>query len=326
MNRRTLLKLIALGALPASAAAQQPAKVWRIGFLYGGLRQSALDTGRYRAFLQGMRELGYVENKNFTLIERYSPNAESALPAAQEVLNAQPDVVLVSGGTSLQALRKLTTTVPVVVAVSTDPLGQGIAENLARPGKNFTGFAAFTADLFPKHVQLIKAALPRMSRLGILTNPQNPDHAALEKSVATAANDYGMRVHLMKVSAFREFEPAFAELKRQKAEALLILGDVFFVQYFRQIAELCIKHRVISSYSSREYPDLGGFLSYGPNFRDHYRGAAKFIDKILKGAKAGDLPFEQPTKLQLVINRSTAKALGMRIPDELVLRADAMID
>ncbi|OLC69967.1 MAG: hypothetical protein AUH79_00525 [Betaproteobacteria bacterium 13_1_40CM_4_64_4] len=327
MKRRTLLELVALGALPMwSASAQQSSKVWRIGFLYGGARQSALDTGRYQAFLQGMRELGYAENKNFVLVERYSQTVDSVLPNARELLSAQPDVILVSGGASLLALRELTTTVPVVAAVSVDPVRQGLAENLSRPGKNFTGFSAVLSDLFPKHVQVIKAALPHISRLGILTNPRNVDHMALEKSVGAAAHDHGMRVHLVKVSAFPEFDPAFAEMERQKAEALLILGDAFFVQYFREIAQLSIKHHVISTYSGREYPELGGFLSYGPNFRDHYRGAAKFIDRILKGTKPGDLPFEQPTKLELVINRSTAKALGMRIPDELVLRADAIID
>ena len=326
MNRRALLKLIALGALPASAGAQQPGKVWRIGFLYGGSRQSALDTGRYPAFLQGMRELGYVENKNFTLIERYSPNAESALTVAKELLNAQPDVILVSGGTSLQALYKLTTTVPVVVAVSTDPLRQGIAESLARPGKNFTGLSAVLTDLFPKHVEIIKAAAPRTSRLAILMNPQNGSHAGLAKLVEAAAQEHKMRAQLVSVSASLDFEAAFAEMQRQRAEALLMLGDSFFVQHFPEIAKLTIKHRMISTYSGREYPEVGGFLSYGPNFRDLYRRTAKFVDKILKGAKAGDLPFEQPTKFELVINRSTAKALGVRIPDELVLRADAIID
>ena len=327
MKRRTLLELVALGALPMwSASAQQSSKVWRIGFLYGGARQSALDTGRYQAFLQGMRELGYAENKNFVLVERYSQTVDSVLPNARELLSAQPDVILVSGGASLLALRELTTTVPVVAAVSVDPVRQGLAESLARPGKNFTGFSAGRNEVFPRHVQLIKAALPNISRLAVLINPRNRDHPALERSLTDAAYDAGMRVYPVKVSAAAELDAAFAQIAEQKAQALLILGDTSFVQHFREIAQRCIQQRIVSTYSGREYPELGGFLSYGPNFRDHYRGAAKFIDRILKGTKPGDLPFEQPTKLELVINRSTAKALGMRIPDELVLRADAIID
>jgi putative ABC transport system substrate-binding protein len=326
MRRRALLKLIALGALPLPAGAQQPGKVRRIGFFYGGSRQSALETGRYAAFLQGMRELGYVENKDYVIVARYSDGPERTPALAMELLDAKVDVIVASGGPPAQALLKSTTTMPIVLAVSVDPVRDGFAQTMAHPGRNFTGLSAVLADIFPKHVELIKAARPRISRLAILVNPRNASHPALAKRVEAAAHEHKMRPQLVQVSSSTDLEPAFADMAGQRAEALLVLGDSFFVQHFRQIAGLAIKHRMISTYSGREYPDLGGYMSYGPSFRDHYRRTARFVDKILKGAKPGDLPFEQPTKFELVINRSTAKALGERIPDELVLRADAVID
>ena len=327
MRRRTLLKLITLGALPVPAAqAQEPGKVWRIGFLYGGSRQSARDTGRQPAFLQGMLALGYTEGKDFILIERDSVDSSQVLPFARDLLSAQLDVIVVSGGISLQALQKLGVKLPVVVAASSDPVRQGLAESLARPGKNFTGFSAGRNEVFPRHVQLIKAALPNISRLAVLINPRNRDHPALERSLTDAAYDAGMRVYPVKVSAAAELDAAFAEIAQHKAQALLILGDTFFVQHFREIAQRCIQQRIVSTYSGREYPELGGFLSYGPNFREHYRGAAKLVDKILKGANPGELPFEQPSPLELVINRRTAEAIGVPISDQLAPRADKIIE
>jgi putative ABC transport system substrate-binding protein len=271
-----------------------------------------------------MRELGYVENKNFVVVARYMQGAEGAPALFKELLDARVDVIVASGVQSV--LLQSPTTVPIVLAVVVDPVGQGVAESLARPGKNFTGLSAVLTDLFPKHVELIRTARPGVSRLAILARPDNPSHAGLAKRVEAAAQENKMRAQLVRVSAQADFEPAFAEMQRERADALLILGDGFFVEHFREIGRRAIEQHMISTYSSREYPELGGFLSYGPNFRDHYRGTAKFVDKILKGAKPGDLPFEQPTKFELVINRSTAKALGVRIPDELVLRADAIID
>ncbi|TMH70586.1 MAG: hypothetical protein E6H57_06915 [Betaproteobacteria bacterium] len=327
MRRRTLLKLITLGALPVPAAqAREPGKVWRVGFLYGGSRQSARETGRQPAFLQGMRALGYSETRDFVLVERYSADSTQVLALAKELLSARPDVIVVSGGISLQALQKLGVSVPVVIAVAADPVRQAVAENLARPGKNFTGFTAVLGDVFPKHVQLIKAALPQISRLAVLSNPRNRDHSARERSVTDAAYDAGMRVYPVKVSAAAELDAAFAEIAQHKAQALLILGDTFFVQHFREIAQRCIQQRIVSTYSGREYPELGGFLSYGPNFREHYRSAAKLVDKILKGANPGELPFEQPSPFELVINRRTADAIGVPISDQLALHADKIIE
>jgi putative ABC transport system substrate-binding protein len=327
MRRRLLLQLIALGAFPAlPARAQQAASPRRIGFFYGGSRWSSRDTGRYQAFLQGMREAGYTEGQDFTVIERYSEDSALALERAKELLSEKPDVVVVSGGISLQALQKLGVKIPVVVAVSADPVRQGIADTPARPGRNFTGFSAALQEVFPRHVPLIKSAVPGITRLAVLSNPRNREHAAIERTVADAAYENGMRVQVMRVGAAVELDAAFAEVEQHKSEALLILGESFYVQHFREIAALCIRCQMISSYSGREYPEAGGFMSYGPNFREHYRGSARLVDKILKGARPAELPFEQLTKAELVLNSRTAKALGLEIPEQLLLRADAVID
>ena len=326
MRRRSLLKLMAVGVLPLSARAQQVDKVWRVGFLYGGSRQSARDTGRYQAFLQGMRALGYAENKNFVLVERYLVDSAQSMPLAEELLNAKPDVIVTSGGQSLQALQKLGAKLPIVVVISADPVQQGIADSLTRPGRNYTGFHSNLHDLFPRHVKLVKAALPQSSRLAVLSNPRNREHPALERAVLDEAYANSMRVQVVRISGAAELDAAFAEMAQQKAEALLILGDTFFVQHFREIAQRCIQQRMVSTFSGREYPELGGFLSYGPNFREHYRATPKVVDRILKGTKPGELPFTQLTLFELVINARTAKEIGVPISEQLAQRADAIIE
>ena len=326
MRRRSLLKLMAIGVFPLSARAQQADKVWRVGFLYGGSRQSARDTGRYQAFMQGMQALGYLENKNFTLVERYLVDSPQSMPLAEELLGAKPDVIVTSGGLSMQALQKLGTKVPIVVVISADPVQQGIADSLTRPGRNFTGFHSNLHDLFPRHVKLVKEALPQSSRLAVLSNPRNREHPALERAVLDEAYANGMRVQVVRVGGAAELDAAFAEMAQQKAEALLILGDTFFVQHFREIAQRCIQQHMVSTFSGREYPELGGFLSFGPNFREHYRGSARIVDRILKGAKPGELPFTQLTLFELVINGRTAKAIGVPISEQLAQRADAILE
>jgi len=327
MRRRALLQLVVLGALPAvMARAQEPARPWRIGFFYGGSRQSARDTGRQPAFLQGLLLLGYSATTDFVLLERYAVDSAQVLPLAQALLNDRPDIIVVSGGVSLQALQKLGVILPVVVAVATDPVRQGLAESPMRPAKNFTGFTSVPSDIYPKHLQLLKVALPEISRLAVLSNPRNRDHPALERTVVEVAYNIGVRAQPVRVSGATELDAAFADIAQQKPQALLILGDSFFVQHFREIARRCLAQRMPSSYAGREYPELGGWLSYGPNFREYYRGAARLVDKILKGTKPGDLPFEQPALLEIVINRRTADAIGVPISEQLALRADKIIE
>jgi putative ABC transport system substrate-binding protein len=329
-TRRELL--LALGAVPLGAAvpalAQQPGKVWRIGFLYGASRESALETGRYGAFLQGMRELGYIEGKHFVVEARFAPYSEvERLPAlAAELVRANVDVILSTGGASAQALKRATTTIPVVIAVTENPVREGLAASLAHPGGNFTGLAAFLDDVFPKHVQMLELAVPKLSRIAALANSRNPSHSPVLKAVESAARSRGIEVVRVGGDTIEDIEQGIGAIARQRAQALMVLGDAFFVQYFKQIAGFAIRNRLASIYSGREYPEAGGLMSYGPNFPENYRRAATYVDKILKGAKPGDLPIEQPTKFELVVNRKTANALGIKLSEELLFRADKVIE
>jgi putative ABC transport system substrate-binding protein len=328
--RRKFIGLAAVGGIAAAlqSFAQQKGKVWRIGFFYNGSRQSALDTGRYPAFLQGMRELGYVEGKHYVLEERFVAGSEAErLPtAAAELVRASVDVIVSTGGPAARALKQATSTIPIVIMVTTNPIREGLATSLARPGGNFTGLAAFLDDVFPKHVEMLKLALPKLSRIAALANSRNPNHPPLLKAVESAARYNGIEIMRVSGDTLEEIERAIDAIGRQRVPALIILGDAFFVQYFRQIAGFSIRNHLASIYSSREYPEAGGLMSYGPNFADNYRRAATYVDKIFKGAKPGDLPIEQPTKFELVVNRKTANAIRIKLSEELLFRTDRVIE
>ena len=329
-TRRKLISSLGIGALalPLASIAEQPGKVWRIGLLYNGTRESAVTTGRYPAFLDGMRKLGYVEGKNFVVEERFIPNDEAdRLPSlAAELVKANVDVIVSSGTNINQTLKQATSTIPVVFALTANPVREGLAASLAHPGGNFTGLVAFLDDVFPKHVEMLKLALPKLGRIAVLANSRNPAHPFLFKGVEVVALHNAIQVLRVEGDTLEAIERAVANAARQRAQALIILGDTFFVQYFRQIAGFSLKNKLASIYSGREYPQAGGLMSYGPNFSDNYRRAATYVDKILKGAKPGDLPIEQPTKFELVVNRKTANALGIAISQEFLLRTDEVIE
>jgi putative ABC transport system substrate-binding protein len=329
-TRRQIISTLSTAALnwPLTPLAQQPGKVWRIGFLYNGTRESAMSTGRYPAFLDGMRKLGYVEGKNYVLEERFVSNDEAGLltTLAAELVNAKVDIIMSSGGATNQALKPATSSIPIVFAVTANPVREGLATSLAHPGRNFTGLAAFLDDLFPKHVEMLKLAMPKLGRIAVLANSRNPGHPSLIKGVEAVARHNAIQVVRVEGDSLEGIERAVASAARQRAQAFIILGDSFFVQYFRQIAGYALKNKLASIYSGREYPQEGGLMSYGPNFSDNYRRAATYVDKILKGAKPGDLPIEQPTQFYLTINRKTANALGIAISQEFLLRTDEVIE
>jgi putative ABC transport system substrate-binding protein len=319
----------ALGVLasPLSSRAQQANKIWRIGFFYYGSRQSAQETGRYEAFLQGMRELGYVEGKNFMVEARYVDGDVAPMAAvAAEFEQLKVDVIVSTATAMHEVLRRTAGAIPVVVVVSPDPVAAGLAKSLARPGGNFTGLANIATELSQKYIELLVAAVPKLSRAGVLWNPVNSSHPPQLKTVRTAAKARGIQVFDAEMRAAGETEHAFSILVRSRVNAVMMLGDGLFVQQARQLAELAVKHRLPTLYASPEGPEFGGLMSYGANIRDNYYRAAAFVDKIIKGAKPGDLPFEQPMTLSLVINRKTAKAIGLAIPQELLLRADKVIE
>jgi putative ABC transport system substrate-binding protein len=304
--RRQLIVALGSGLLaaPLRAFAQQPGKVWRIGFFYNGSRQSAMDTGRYPAFLDGMRQLVYVEGRHFVVEERFAVDREAErLPAlAAELVRSNVDVIVANAGVSAKAAKQASTAVPIVVAILTDPVHEGFAASLAHPGGNVTGLAAFLDDVFPKHVEILKLAVPRLSRIAALANSRNTTHPNLLKGVEAVARHNRIQVQRVDGDTLEGIERAIGAAARQHAQALIVLGDSFFVQYFRQIAGFALRNRLASIYSGREYPDAGGLMSYGPSFSDNFRRAATYVDKILKGAKPGDLPIEQPTKFELVVN------------------------
>jgi putative ABC transport system substrate-binding protein len=327
-RRRTLLIAAGIGALTAAlpSLAQQKGKVWRIGYLDGGSRQLALES-RIPAFLQGMKELGYVEGKHFVLELRFADGNNERLSAlAGELVQLNADVIVTQGVAASHAAQRTTSTIPIVVAVTPDPVRDGLAMSLAKPSGNITGMSSGTAEVIQKHVELLATAVPRITRIAILLHPANPGHPALVLSVQVAAQRTGRQVLPVAAGSPEEIERGFASMTRNGADAVIVLVDSMFRQQRRQIAGLALKHRLPSSYANLEYADAGGLIVYAANVNENFRRAAIFVDKILKGAKPGELPFELPTRFQLVINRKTANALGLTIPQELLLRAERVIE
>jgi putative ABC transport system substrate-binding protein len=245
---------------------------------------------------------------------------------AAELVRLKVDVIVSTATPMHEVLRKIAGAMPVVVTVSPDPVAEGLAKSLARPGGNFTGLANITVELSQKYIELLVAMVPKLSRAGVLWNPLNPSHPPQLTTIRAAAKARGIQVFDAGTRAAGETERAFSSLARSRVNAVILPGDGLFVQQARQIAELAVKQRLPTLYSSPEGPEFGGLMSYGANIRDNYYRAATFVDKILKGAKPGDLPFEQPMTLSLVVNRKTAKAIGLAIPQELLLRADKVIE
>jgi putative ABC transport system substrate-binding protein len=324
--RAALAAALAFGGLaaPLLPSLAQETKAWRIGFFYFGSRQSSLDTGRYNSFLQGMRELGYIEGKNFVIEARFADGERAALPGlAAELIRGKVDVIVATGTPVISALRKATRTIPIVSTVSSGTAGDA---SLGRPEGNITGLSNFAPELSQKQVEFLTACVPKLSRLAVLVNPSNAEHSERLKLVESAAQNVGMRILAVHGGTPDEITRSFGAMARDRAEAVLILGDTFFLQQVRQIADLALKYRLPSVFLNLEHVAGGGLMSYGPNFTDNFRRAASYVDKILKGAKPADLPIEQPTKFELVINLKTAKALGLTIPPSLLLRADHVIE
>jgi putative ABC transport system substrate-binding protein len=320
------LAAVALGA-PLAAFAQQKGKVWRVGFLstrHVDLRDSDYYYGPFR---QGMRELGYVDGKNLVIEWRSAEGKSERLPGlATELVNLKVNVIMTAGTASASAAMKATTSIPIVIAAVPDPVGSGLVKSLARPGGNITGLSNLGSELGLKHLEMLLGMVPRLSRLAVLVNPTNPSHAPFLKHVQTAAPKTGITILSLDARDPQEIENAFAQMARQKAGAAIVAPDSFFIQQLRQIADLAAKHRLPTISGQRAYAEAGGLMSYGTNLADLFRRAATYVDKIFKGAKPADLPVEQPTKFELFINGKTAKTLGLTIPNELILRADRVIE
>jgi putative ABC transport system substrate-binding protein len=328
MERRTFLATLAGGLLaaPLAAEAQPREKVPRVGYLSPGSPSEPFRRRRFEAFRQGLRELGYVEGQNVAIESRWAEGRYDRYPAlADDLVRFKVDVIVAVGGRATQDAQRATRTIPIVMSVVIDPVGSGLVASLARPGGSVTGLTIMASDLVGKQLELLKEVVPKVSRVALLWNPANPGSAPQSREAETAARALGVRLQPLEARGPQEIDSAFAAMTRERAGALLILADAIFLNQRRQIAELAAKRRLPAVYGNGEHAEAGGLMAYSANLLDLERRAATFVDKILKGAKPADLPVEQPRKFELVINLKTAKALGLTIPQSLLLRADEVI-
>ena len=325
MKRRPFI--VALGALAAGRGLAETPKLRRIGFLYNGSRESAVRTGRYDAFLAGMRASGRAAGKDFVLEERFSDGKVELLRRfAPELVEAKVDIIVAVGTPAVNEARHATSTIPIVATqLGADPVRSGIAKSLARPGGNVTGVYVSQVELTPKQLELLAAVVPKMTRVGVLTNPNNEAHPVLLQGVQAAAQKAGLQVTVGKAGTAEGIQAAFPALVRERADGILVLGDTFFVQQSKQIADLARAHRLPLISTTREYAEAGGLISYGEDSRENFRIAAEYVDRILKGAHPGDLPFRRSQRPRLVLNLRTFQALGLAVPHEIAARADEVV-
>jgi putative ABC transport system substrate-binding protein len=319
IDRRTFIGTLAGGLLasPFTALAQQPTKLPRIGVLGNE------DTPPWEGFRQGMRELGYVDSRNVTMAWRWSEGKTERLPAlAIELVQLKVDIIVASGTQAIRAAKQATSTIPIVMTVSAYPDKIGLVESLARPGGNITGLSNLGPELMGKHFELLKEIAPKVSRLAVLWNPASPVERLAFKEMLAAAPGAGVEIQSIEVRTPEDSAEAFATVT---ADALFAFGNPVNFKNRQLIADFALKRRLPSLYQERLFVESGGLVSYAPRFTDLFRRAATYVDKILKGAKPADLPVEQPTKFELVINLKTAKALVLTIPQSVLLRADEVI-
>jgi len=324
-TRRNLLLALGAGAVAAPLAvfSQSQQRVWQIGFLAA----DSPSTRLYDSFRQGMHEQGYVEGKTCIIEARFADGRYDRLPVlAQELLRAKVDVIVAGTTLGVQAAKKATTSVPIVMVAIPDPIGEGFVASLSRPGGNITGLTTIVTEASAKHVELLRGVIPHLSRIAVLINPTNPSDSLILEQVGGAAFSSGVKVTPVEAATSADIETGFAAMVHAHAEAVIVTADSLFDVQRDHIAKLALKNRLPTIYSNRDFTQAGGLMSYGQDLGDQYRRAAVYVDRILKGAKPGDLPIEQPLVLELVINRKTAKALGIALPTELLLRADRVID
>jgi len=322
-----MLTGLCLGALiaPARALAQQRAKVWRVAFLTSIPRADSLDAGVAGAFRQGMRELGYVEGGNVRYEWRFTDGrSEPLAPLAAELVRLKVDVIVSGGTPATRAALDATRAIPIVMVYTGDPVGSGFIASLARPGGNITGITNINVEMNAKRVDLLAKILPKLSRLAALLNPANPTYAANRAAMQAAAQAAKHSLLVFDAHTVEQIERAFSMMKAQQAEALIVHTDSFFHQHARLVGEL-IRTAGLPAIVPRAVLDFGGLVSYEPNILSAFRRAPAYVDRILKGAKPGDLPVEQPTKLDLAVNPARAKALGIALPREVMVLADEVL-
>ena len=328
MHRRAFISTLAGGLLaaPLAAEAQQAAKVARIGYLSPNL---AADPIVQEAFGQGLRDLGYVEGRNVVIEYRDAEGKFERLPTlAAELIAPKVDVIMAVSTPAALAAKQATRVLPIVFATAGDPVGSGFVTSLARPGGNVTGLSILTPELVGKRLELLKQAVPGLSRVAVIWQPGGvPERAEKDmlKEAHAAARALAVGLQFVETRGPADFDRAFSDMTRAHAGALTVLGSPMFIIERRRLVDLAAKNRLPAVYPWRDGVDAGGLMSYGPNLADSFRRAATYVDKILKGAKPGDLPVEEPTRMYLVINLKTAKTLGLTIPQSVLGRADEVI-
>ena len=324
-NRRKLIVALGASALatPFASFAQQSGKVPRIGFLDPGSR----DSGLYGAFLGGLREFGYVDGKSIAIETRFANGAIERLPAlAQELADLKPDLLIAQSTPGVRAMIATKTTLPIIMVAVGDPVANGFIAALGRPGGRVTGLSTMTSDVSPKLMEMLKTFIPKLARVAVLVNPANANSTLSLKNIQGVAQQFKLTVVSVNAPTAGDIDSAFAAMARERPGAIVVPGDPLFRLHAPQIAALALRAKLPVAGTNAELAEAGGLLSYGASFTDIYRRTAAYVDKILKGAKPGDIPVEQATKIDLVINGKTAKALGFKIPQSLLISADRVIE
>jgi ABC-type uncharacterized transport system substrate-binding protein len=327
MKRRQFITLLAGAAVawPLAARAQQQGRTYRIGFL--GNSTATLEANLVGPFREGLRDLGYEEGQNIVVEYRWAEGKYDRFPALiAELLAANVNVIVTAGTPASLAVKNATATVPVVMVAVGDPVGTGLVPSLARPGGNLTGLSSIAPDLEGKRLELLREVVPNISHVAMFINSFNPFHTASERQARAAAQALGIKLLVLDVRKSEELEGAFAAIVKERPEALLILADRVFLHDRRRMMNFAAQQRLPNVNAYRELVEAGGLMSYGPSYEDMHRRAADYVDKIFKGAKPSDLPIQQPTKFNLLINLKAARALGVEIPPDLIARADEVIE
>jgi putative tryptophan/tyrosine transport system substrate-binding protein len=325
MKRREFITLVggAVATWPLAARAQHPAMPV-IGFI--GPAPAATYLPRVEALRAGLRELGYVEGKNIVIEFRWADRVDELPDMAAELVRMKVDILLVSSSTFVEPARQATKTIPIVFAIHADPVGLGHVASLARPGGNITGLSTLLTDLVAKELEIFKEALPQITRIGILWNPTTPSHGPAVQAVEAVGEKLGVQLLLVPAQTVEEFDGAFSTIARERMGGFLVIASPLSFSQRAPLAELALKHRLPGMFGTRENVEAGGLMSYGVDYNDLHRRAALYVDKILKGAKPADLPVEQASKYEFIINLKTANALGLAIPESLLTRADKVIE
>jgi putative tryptophan/tyrosine transport system substrate-binding protein len=327
--RRNLVIAIGTGAVasPFCSFAQQKDKVWRVGLLMPQRRPASIETHYYGAFLQGMRELAYVEGTNLKAEWRFADGDTARLPSlAAELVQSKADAIVASGLYSMDAARDATSMIPIVMVGTGDPVSGGWIKSLSRPGGNITGATTYSEETIVKQLQMLLEFAPNLTRVAVLLARGNRQHGPYLARIRAAAAKVRVNIFPVEAQNAQEIETAFTNMKKAGAGAVIVLTDGIFNPQARLFAELALKHRMAATSAVRHYADAGCLMSYGASLHDSFRRGAYYVDRIFKGAKPADLPVEQPTKFELFINGKTAKALGLTIPQSLLISADKVIE